>query len=132
MIHDTAAEAAIRQSVNMTVPWYLMAAYGYYHRGFSLLSDPAFDQICLTLQRRWDEIEHRHKHIIDRRDIAAGSCFLPVEAFPPIVKSAALILASFHLAERLEIIARDSPGAAVESERQERKPASAPEQLSFF
>jgi hypothetical protein len=31
-------------------------------------------------------IEHWHKHIIDRQDLNAGSCFLPLESFPRIIR----------------------------------------------
>jgi hypothetical protein len=93
MTHDDAAKAAIQDSINLNVPWYLMASYLYYHRDFSLISDSLFDQICLTLDHRWDEIIHAHKHVIDRQDLAAGSCFLGLDAFPSITRSTAEMLA---------------------------------------
>ena len=92
-MHDDKAERAILASVHMHVPWYLIASYGYYHLDISLLSDTLFDQICVTLNRCWDEIKHSHKHIINRDDLTAGSCFLPVEVFPLITRSTTHMLA---------------------------------------
>jgi hypothetical protein len=93
MNHDNAAMTVIRGNINMVVPWYLMASYLYYHRDFSLLSDTLFDQLCVTLDQRWEDISHTHKHVIDRRDLAAGSCLLPLDAFPSITRGAAEMLA---------------------------------------
>ncbi len=72
MTQDGFAMEAVEFNRNMLVPWYLMASYGYYIRDESLLRDTTFDTFCRELDRHWDYVEHRHKHIIDRASLAAG------------------------------------------------------------
>lgn len=78
---------------NLLVPRYLMASYAYYIRDASIMSDGDYDDLCARLDRQWDRVEHRHKHLIDRDWLAAGTCFLRREQYPTITKSAACGLA---------------------------------------
>lgn len=84
--------ANVKHNNNMLVPWYLMASYGYYHRDESLLKDTTFDDLCLSLDVFWDLIGHHHKHIIDREALSAGTCLLPLAAFPRRVIAASCLL----------------------------------------
>jgi len=78
---------------NLMVPFYLMASYTYYIRDASIMSDGEYDSLCARLDRQWDRVEHRHKHLIDRDWLSAGTCFLRREQYPTITKSAACDLA---------------------------------------
>jgi hypothetical protein len=72
-------------NVNMLVPWYLMAAYAYYVEDDPILSDATYDNLVKKLLDRWDEVEHRHKPLIDRDQLLAGT-FLG--QYPSIIKGA--------------------------------------------
>lgn len=74
----------------MAVPWYLMTSYMYYHLNESVVSDETFDALCGTLIREWFEIEHPHKHLIDRTDLEAGTGFgWKLDHYPLMVRGAA-------------------------------------------
>ena len=45
-------------NINMTVPWYLMAAYAYYVIDDPLLEDTTFDRLAKKMLANWDNIEH--------------------------------------------------------------------------
>lgn len=77
----------------MAVPWVLMASYAYYIHGEGLLSDTLFDSLCKGLLEKWDNIQHRHKHLITLEDLRAGTLYgLREEHYPGITKSAAMRL----------------------------------------
>lgn len=57
----------------MLVPWYLMSSYGYYELDISIISDGLYDDICKRLILDWNEIEHFHKHLIDKGGLEAGT-----------------------------------------------------------
>ena len=81
---------AIKETISLSVSWYLMASYLYYHEDESLLSDELFDGLCKVMDARWGEITHVHKHLVERGDLSAGTGFtLALEDYPSIVKSAA-------------------------------------------
>ncbi|WP_287799783.1 DNA ligase LigA-related protein [Acidiphilium sp.] len=86
--HDAYAENCIAESVNMLVPWYLVASYAYYHLDNPVLSDGCFDRLCQRFAEAWDQVEHPHKHLVDRESLAAGTCLLAEDKFPEIVKGA--------------------------------------------
>ena len=75
----------VDKNINMTVPWYLMAAYAYYEEDNPILSDSMFDRLGRKMLKEWDNIEHFHKHHITLDDLKAGS-FLG--EYPPRVKGA--------------------------------------------
>lgn len=58
----------IASSPNMLVPWWIMAAWVYDQRlgGDALISDALFDEIADRLDREWETITHRHKHLLQR------------------------------------------------------------------
>lgn len=88
---DDGARAMIAKSINMLVPWYLMAAYAYYVLDAPIISDALFDSICRKLDKRWDQVEHVHKVWIDRDDLSAGTRMSTV--YPSMAKGAACALA---------------------------------------
>lgn len=82
---------ACRANPNLCVPYILMASYLYYHKDVSPpTSDTEFDTICKLALDKWDEIRHRHKKLIKRDDLRAGTLYsLPEHKYPLIVKGAA-------------------------------------------
>lgn len=86
---DAKMRAITGGNPNMLVPWYLMAAYLYYVCDESLLSDGAFDHLCVLMLKRWAAIEHVHKHHVHYNDLQAGSCRLADADYPARVKHAA-------------------------------------------
>lgn len=63
----------VDKNINMSVPWYLMAAYAYYEEDNPILSDSMFDRLAKKMLKNWDAIEHFHKHVISKDDLKAGS-----------------------------------------------------------
>lgn len=77
------------------VSYYLMASYLYYVHDVPLLTDAKYDEICQHLSVHYDHIEHRHKKLINRDLLDAGSGYaLDFEKFPLITISAAIRLAN--------------------------------------
>lgn len=63
----------VDSNINMSVPWYLMAAYAYYVEDDPILSDSRFDRLSRTMIEKWDQIEHMHKDHISMDDLQAGT-----------------------------------------------------------
>ena len=84
----------------MLVPWYLMAAYVYYYHDDQLISDADFDQMAKLLLEKYDTIEHRHKHLISKEDLAAGTLLLSEDQYPSMAKGAALHLLALKQEEK--------------------------------
>lgn len=81
----------MKNSLARLVPWYLMLSYLYYKVDNSHVSDAMYDYICNQLNKHWDKIEHRHKHLIDRDQLSAGTgYYLKFDEFPTIIKTAAV------------------------------------------
>lgn len=75
---------------NMLVPWYLMACYMYYELDDPFLSDEKFDWLCKELDEKWDVVEHRHKELIERNALKAGTGYqFDWKSLPTIIKDAA-------------------------------------------
>lgn len=76
---------------NLTVPYLLMASYLYYIKNEdSPMSDHEYDCLCEYALQNWATIEHRHKHLIKKGWLAAGSLYkLSDRDYPLIVKGAA-------------------------------------------
>lgn len=72
-------------NINMTVPWYLMAAYAYYVDDNPILEDNTFDKLAKRIAAQWDTIEHRHKSYLTKDMLEAGT-FLG--NYPPQVEGA--------------------------------------------
>jgi len=72
-------------SINMYVPWYIMAAYSYYVEDDPILEDNMFDTIAKRILYHWDEIEHRHKQYLTEDMLRAGTY---LGEYPPQIKGA--------------------------------------------
>lgn len=77
------------ENPNMLVPWYLMASYAYYDLDTPFLTDKCYDWLCRELDTQWGDIEHRHKDLIGRENLAAGTAYSLAGNFPEIIKGAA-------------------------------------------
>ena len=87
---DQQCRVLTRKNRNLLVPWYLMTSYLYYCKDKSVVSDQTYDELCKRLLDEWDWVEHRHKHLIDRQALAAGTGFyLKERDYPLITRSAA-------------------------------------------
>ena len=62
-----------KENPNMLVPYYLMHSYLYYTLGEPIIDDTEYDGICSELKERWDEVEHYHKHLIEKEALDAGT-----------------------------------------------------------
>lgn len=90
-------EDAIGANSNMLVPWYLILSYLYYIRDINIVGDHVFDNICVRLLSEWDNISHRHKHLICYESLKAGTgYYLTEDAYPEIVKGASFQLLKMH------------------------------------
>ena len=67
---------------------YLMCSYLYYECDKSAISDGEFDELCKDLLVNLDKYEHKHKHLIIKGNLHAGTC-LGIK-YPEHCKSAAL------------------------------------------
>ena len=92
--NDGICDVALATSRNMLVPWYLIACWAYFVGDHPLLTDARFDRLCRELDGEWETIEHRHKHLVDRAWLQAGTCGLAREAYPCSVRGAATHLAA--------------------------------------
>lgn len=60
-----------------------MCSYAYYICDAPVISDGLFDKICVDLLKKWDSITHRHKDLITKADLRAGTCL--ISKYPGIV-----------------------------------------------
>jgi len=74
---------ALDTSMNMSVPWYLMASYAYYEEDEPILSDSAFDRLAKRMSEHWGGIKHQHKDYISL-DMLNGGTY--IGEYPPRVK----------------------------------------------
>ena len=72
-------------SINMYVPWYMMAAYAYYVEDDPSLSDTMFDKMAKRMLELWDEIEHPHKKYLSEDMLKAGTF---IGEYPSRIKGA--------------------------------------------
>lgn len=94
---DARALDLIKAKPNLLVSWYLIASYLYHCRDHSLVSDGFYDWLCGELDRRWQWIVHRHKELIDREALRAGTGFyLKQEHYPNVIIGAACALAGIE------------------------------------
>lgn len=85
---DARCRGAVLFNSNMLVPWFLMASYAYYEEDDPILSDEMFDMLGKEIAKQWDEIDHHHKHLIDRTATNTGHYI----EYPTIVKYALVSL----------------------------------------
>ena len=75
-------------SIHRLVPIFLMSSYLYYKKNTNVLSDEQFDMLCKRMLDNWSKIKHRHKRLIKKDDLEAGTGYA-IKKYPTIVMSAA-------------------------------------------
>jgi len=75
----------------MLIPWWLISSYAYYHLNISLITDYAFDFIGATIKKKYNQITHRHKYLVDIRS-TQSAFYLAEQHYPMMVKGAATYL----------------------------------------
>jgi hypothetical protein len=70
---DQRVNELLQKNINLSVPYYLMAAYAYYKEDDSILSDGLFDYIATLILKNYDTIVHPHKKYITISDLEAGT-----------------------------------------------------------
>lgn len=63
----------MRRNINMSVPYYIMAAYAYYKEDDPIISDTTFDKMAQFILENYDAITHPHKIYLDRETLEAGT-----------------------------------------------------------
>lgn len=84
----------LERQPSLGVSWYLTASYCYYLLDKQVMSDSEFDELGQFLLKHYNEITHRHKHLITIEDLKAGSLLLAEEDYPSIVKASAKMFVS--------------------------------------
>lgn len=67
MLHDTQCREIIGRRRSALVVWWIMAAWAYEVTNTPIISDALFDEIAARLDKEWWKVEHRHKHLLDRK-----------------------------------------------------------------
>lgn len=75
----------VDDSINMAVPWYLMACYAYYVEDDPILEDATFDRLAKKILKEWDEIDHFHKDYLTKDMLEAGTF---IGEYPSRIKGA--------------------------------------------
>lgn len=89
-MYDDYARECFSKNKNSVISWVLMASYSYYCLDTPLLSDEVFDKMMSWIGDNYDNLEHRHKHLISKEDCIAGSLYsIGVMGYPNIVKNSA-------------------------------------------
>lgn len=104
---DAHADKIIENNINMAVPYYLMASYAYYVQDDPIFTDGFYDGLAKKILDNWDNITHRHRDVLSKDDLAAGS-FLG--EYPSIVEGALRSL-------------REQPKTVAKPTVQKKKPA---------
>lgn len=70
---------------------YLIHSYLYYVMDAPVVDDAQYDQICVELLEKFDELKHPHKHLLDKEALRAGSGYhIATMDYPLIVRNMAM------------------------------------------
>lgn len=79
-------------SVGLCLQWYLMASYLYYIKDLSLMPDAVYDALAKRIHSEYDLFIHRHKYLVTKADLEAGTLFgLHELDYPKQIRSAAML-----------------------------------------
>lgn len=62
-------------TANKLVSWYLVHSFLYYECNTSIISDQEYDLICSELLKKLNQADHKHKYLIDKEALKAGTAF---------------------------------------------------------
>lgn len=85
MIIENHADEKISSSLDMALPYYLMASYAYYEESDPIFSDDYYDNLAKKILDNWDNIQHYHKNLLNKDMLKAGTF---IGEYPSIVKDA--------------------------------------------
>lgn len=88
---DRLALEAVDRDKNLLVPWVLSAAYAYYIKDATILSDATYDELWRRLKDNWASVTHRHKSLI-REDLGYSLHYLSEDEYPALTRGATLRL----------------------------------------
>jgi hypothetical protein len=75
-----------QMSLGELIPNYLMASYVYEHDSETYMEDEAYDRLCQRLNTHFDEVQHPHKHLVDRQALSATTgYYIRSSDYPKIV-----------------------------------------------
>lgn len=87
---DAYCREILQRAPQTVIPWFLMASWLYYHRHVAILSDGFYDWLAQTIAANWEFFTHRHKSLITRADLVAGSLYrLTADDYPAICRDTA-------------------------------------------
>lgn len=86
MVNGLTKEVIDALPPNLLVPHYLSASFCYYQWDMSPMTDHVFDHLCQRLLESYDEVTHRHRHLVDKDSLRAGTCLLALDDYPGVVK----------------------------------------------
>ena len=75
------------KSPNEQFKLYLFCSYLYYKEDLSPMPDEHFDALCSSLAKCFDQVNHRHKDLVTKQDLEAGTGY--AIQYPTIVMGAA-------------------------------------------
>lgn len=88
MLRDDEARRSFKSGKNTTISWLFSASYAYYILDRPILSDAVFDNLCKYVYDNWEGLEHQHKSLLSKEDMANGSLFsLTMLEYPLIVRA---------------------------------------------
>jgi hypothetical protein len=68
-----------------------MSSYLYYIEDTSMFADHEYDRLCKFFYDNFDVVVHRHKYLVDKENLRAGTGFtIKREEYPQMVIGAAL------------------------------------------
>lgn len=83
--YDDKMRECFKTSHNLVVPWLLAASFCYYRLDQSILSDAVFDKACRWLLDNYDGVTHKHKYLLDKGSLEAGTLYHLIESDYPLV-----------------------------------------------
>lgn len=93
---------------NVLIPWFLIVTYAKRVHRLDLVSEATYRVLVTGIVALWDQIDHRHKHLIRLEDLRRGQFHLTARDYPSIVRSATQMLAKLHLGVKIDIDWRTS------------------------
>lgn len=95
---DEYVRGCFKVNPSSVISWFLMCSYAYYRRYESLMSDPAFDNMCKWALANYDSIEHVNKDLVTKEMLGVGSGYnLTADDYPLRVKLATdTLIRAYH------------------------------------
>ena len=80
------SESLTEKSANQLLVDYLIHSCLYYEMSECVISDYEYDMLARELKRRWDEVDHRHKRLVDPEALTVSGFYIK---YPTIVRHCA-------------------------------------------